>query len=202
MAKAPEDRYESCDAFAAALVSASSNVAITKKAVVDLVGTVAVREMGTAGHVFTSGEMPNMAAPRTVSNSVPESKLAGLQSLAGVLPWLRANTMIAVAVAFVFLCIVVGVVAGLSRRNPQAGTTNPPPSQPTMPPQQSPASAGNPVVASPVVQQPVYVPFTNPPQAPPPQAANPPEKPNKGGTKDTPKPKESRRERALRALDQ
>jgi serine/threonine-protein kinase len=129
MAKAPDDRYQSCDAFAAALATASGNLTIAKKDVVDLVGAGAVKEMGTAGHQFTPGEMPNMAAPQTVSGFAPAANLpaaAPVFRLSGLAPWLKANWKIAAAVAFVFLSVGIGVVAGMARRQQPSATAGDP----------------------------------------------------------------------------
>ena len=50
-AKSPESRFSSCDEFIQALRSATSNLSIAKKAIIDLVGARTVQELGTAGHV-------------------------------------------------------------------------------------------------------------------------------------------------------
>ena len=198
MSKAPEDRYESCDAFAAALNQASGNIAITKKAVVDLVGTVAVRELGTAGHVFTSGEMPNMATPQTGATSTPVANLpkpaAGLAS-SRAFAWLRANWKIAAAIASIFLCIGIGVIAGMSKRAAQTGNASPP-APPASQVQPVPVSTSAPVSNTPVV------PVSSEPPAVPPQEAKPIEAPRTDDTKHTLKPKNNLHEKSLKALDE
>jgi serine/threonine-protein kinase len=190
MAKAPGDRYQSCDAFADALAAASGNLAIAKKDVVDLVGTVAVKEMGTAGHQFTPGEMPNMAAPQTGSAFAPAANLpaaAPVSRLSGLVPWLQANWKIAAAVAFVFLSVSIGVVAGLARRHAQnVNNSNP---------QQAPAAVpfdDTPTMPPPPAATPSQPPQTSQPSAPPPSDS----------TKQTPKPKGSKHEKSLKALDE
>jgi serine/threonine-protein kinase len=200
MAKSPEDRYGSCDAFAAALSAASGNITVTKRAVVDLVGPLAVQDLGTSGHAFTSGEMPNMAAPQTASRPAATPTVSGPASVpaqAGLTEWLRANWKIAAAIAFVFLSIAIGVTAGLVNRHSQSTAVSSPAAQPAMQLQQAPVAAGNPGAPAPIEQPPAD---TSP--SPPPQAAKPAEPPRNNETRHPPTPKMSRRERAWSALDQ
>jgi hypothetical protein len=198
MAKAPGDRYQSCDAFAAALATASGNLTIAKKDVVDLVGAGAVKEMGTAGHQFTPGEMPNMAAPQTVSGFAPAANLpaaAPVSRLSGLAPWLKANWKIAAAVALVFLSVGIGVVAGLARRHAQVDD-NFPPQPPVIQPQPVPAPPPVPVAVTPPAPPPVAATPTQPPQT------SPPSEPPSNGAKQSPKPKETKHEKSLKALDE
>jgi len=190
MAKSPEDRYASCDAFAAALAKASDNLPIAKRTVVDLVGSLTVEEMGTAGHEFSSGEMPDMAAQRTAPDSEPVAASMGLQA------WLRGNWKIAAAVCLVFLCIAIGAIAGLSRRNAQPGNANAPIAPPAAQPRPTPVAVEDQGPQTPVVQPP---PATVPSE--PTQVAKPVELPQ-SGAKAAPKPDKSRRQRALDALNQ
>jgi serine/threonine-protein kinase len=136
MAKSPADRYDSCEALAEALAQASGHLTITKKAVVDLVGPLTVDAMGTAGHVFTPGEMPNLAAPQTLphvrsalnseSPAPAAPAIAASAASRASVPtasapvWLRENWQLAAAIAVVFVGIGIGVIAGLSRRPPAA----------------------------------------------------------------------------------
>jgi hypothetical protein len=199
MAKAPDDRYQSCDAFAAALATASGNLTIAKKDVVDLVGAGAVKEMGTAGHQFTPGEMPNMAAPQTVSGFAPAANLpaaAPVFRLSGLAPWLKANWKIAAAVAFVFLSVGIGVVAGMARRPAQNVDGNNPPQPPVIQPQPVPAPPPVPVAVTPPAPPPAAATPTQPPQT------SPPTEPPGNGAKQSPKPKESKHEKSLKALDE
>ena len=200
MAKAPDDRYQSCDDFAAALTTASGNLAIAKKDVVNLVGAVAVKEMGTAGHQFTSGEMPNMAAPQTGSSFAQAANLpaaAPVSKLSGLVPWLKANWKIAAAVAFVFLSVGIGIVAGLARRNAQNVDDSHPQQPAVTQPQQVQAPAAVPVAVTPTLPPPVA---STPSQ--PPQTGKPAEPPPSDSTKHTPKPKVSQHEKSLKALDE
>jgi len=199
MAKAPGDRYQSCDAFAAALATASGNLTIAKKDVVDLVGAGAVKEMGTAGHQFTPGEMPNMAAPQTVSGFAPVANLAAAAPvfrLSGLAPWLKANWKIAAAVALVFLSVGIGVVAGLARRPAQNVDDNNPPQPPVIQPQPVPAPPPVPVAVTPPAPPPPAATPTQPPQT------SPPSEPPSNGAKQSPKPKETKHEKSLKALDE
>jgi serine/threonine-protein kinase len=188
LAKAPEDRYLSCDEFAAALTAASGNLVITKREVVDLVGEIAVKEMGTAGHRFTSGEMPNMAAPQTGNKLAPaagQPAAAPVSPSSGWMLWLKSNWKIAAAVAFVFLCVGIGVVAGLSRRPAQNSNTQPPAIQP----QPAPSPAVIPATQTPVASTPS-------------EPVTPVTPPSSDSTKHTTKPKSSLHDKSLRALDE
>jgi serine/threonine-protein kinase len=200
MAKAPDDRYQSCDAFAAALTTASGNLTIAKKDVVDLVGAVAVREMGTAGHQFTPGEMPNMAAPRTVSGPAPAAgpaAAAPVSRFSGWVPRLRKNWQIAAAMAFVLLSVGIGVFAGLARRSAQKVEGNNPQQPPAIQPQPAPPPAEVPVSDTPSTSPPA-----NSVPSPPPQIISPVVPPSGGSPKQTTGSKETQRKKALKALNE
>jgi serine/threonine-protein kinase len=200
MAKAPDDRYQSCDAFAAALTTASGNLTIAKKDVVDLVGAVAVREMGTAGHQFTPGEMPNMAAPRTVSRQAPASgpaAAAPVSRFSAWMPRLKKNWQIAAAMAFVLLSVGIGVFAGLARRSAQKVEVNNPPQPPAIQPQPAP-----PPVEVPVSDTPSTSPPANSAPIPPPQIISPVVPPSTDSPKQTTGSKEAQRKKALKALNE
>jgi len=145
MSKSPADRYPSCDAFSDALAAASGNITITKKDVVDLVGPIAVQEMGTAGHTFTPGEVPNLAGPGTnvvvqpgtnvvvqpgtnvvVQPGViePATTTVNPSVVARSIDYLKTNWKISAAVAAVIVCITGGVVLGLAGRQDQQQITN------------------------------------------------------------------------------
>jgi tRNA A-37 threonylcarbamoyl transferase component Bud32 len=159
-AKSPDARFSRCDEFTNALRSASGNIAIGKKAIIDLVGAQTVRELGTAGHVTpaggsdhhadgASGPMHGISAEAVagVANEPAHDSPVALDSKrATPFSSLRAHWRLA-SVAAVVLSIAMGLLIGLAARHssqPDTATV-PERAQPAVP---SPSSPEVPVGAA------------------------------------------------------
>jgi serine/threonine protein kinase len=166
-AKSPDQRFANCDEFIQALESASGNLTIGKKAIIDLVGARTVEQLGTAGHETPSGgSLPY--ADRIPGPTIPAEPLVApadgsfhtcAQSISGTdataVPYLRAHWMLA-SVAAVILSIVAGLFIGLvARRGRQAEATSVPDRA-----QPAASSTSPPAVAVPVIPPPLSEPAT------------------------------------------
>ena len=129
-AKSPDERFNSCDDFAQALQSASGNLTISKKAIVNLVGTLTVQQLGIAGHETPSdGLSPSANLASRQIYGAPAQPFAQQwdepthpsgQSVPGdagtPIQYLRAHWKLTVATAAV-LSIVAGLLIGLAARH-------------------------------------------------------------------------------------
>jgi len=115
-AKSPDDRFSSCDEFAQALHEASGNLAISKKAIIDLVGTLTIQQLGTAGHetLRLAGTPLRPPLPRDLQ-CVHQARRLGAGSLTACLPSPQLEAH--VAVAAVVLSIAAGLLIGLVSRH-------------------------------------------------------------------------------------
>ena len=123
-AKSADARFSSCDEFANALRSASGNLTISKKSIIDLVGLRTVQQLGTAGHVTPSGGSDRVSGPMrgmlddAVAPVISESARAStrLPEVRSPLPYIRTHWRLA-SIAAVFLSVAVGLLIGFATRH-------------------------------------------------------------------------------------
>lgn len=157
-AKSPESRFGTCDEFTQALRSASGNLSIGKKAIIDLVGARTIQELGTAGHVTPAGGSDRISGPvhgipsepvGVVTESADHSNRSGQPiqpKWSSPISYLRSHWRLASIAAFI-LSIGAGLLIGLVARHssqPDAAAV-PERVQPAMPSTTSPAPTPNPV---------------------------------------------------------
>jgi hypothetical protein len=194
MAKQEEDRYATCEEFIAALQGVAGAAPIPKREIIALVGQGTVAELGTAGHSSgeTTGAATSNGFPAVNSSEPLKQEIPGKDS-GSLAAFIRLRKVPLLAAAAVLVAIGLGVGFGLlSRNGPPKPAPNPPVQQnePTAttvpngvpPPAQAPSAVNSPSIPS----QPIQI----TPIAPP-----PPSKPQ-------PKPNESKRDKALKALDE
>lgn len=128
-AKSPEDRFQSCDEFGQALREASGNISIDKKAIIQLVGTSTVQQLGTAGHgtpasgsvlfedpyVDSAHGVSAQPAPTEASGLVSRSDQSTSPKVVASLSFLRDHWKLA-SLAAVILSIGAGLLIGLASR--------------------------------------------------------------------------------------
>jgi serine/threonine-protein kinase len=158
-AKSPESRFSSCDEFIQALRSASGNLSIAKKAIIDLVGARTVQELGTAGHVTPACGSDRISGPvhgipaepvgavtRESAHSSNESAQSIESNRTTPISFLRSHWRLA-SIAALVLSIGAGLLIGLVARHgsqPDAAAV-PERIQPAMPSSLSPAPAQTPI---------------------------------------------------------
>ena len=174
-AKSPDERFRDCDEFVEALRSASGNLTIGKKAIIDLVGARTVQQLGTAGHVTPAGgsdqgiERDSLAGDRMRAEPAMGAASEADRILApafhrdriSAASFLRNHWMLAAFIA-VILSVATGLVVGLAARHgsqPDAAVV-PEHTQPG-----SPSPAPSAATSSPVAQVPSPAPATAPEQA-------------------------------------
>ncbi len=203
MAKQEADRYTTCEEFIEALQSVAGGARIQKREIIALVGQVAVAELGTAGH--TSGETTGAATSNgfpAVNGAEPrKQELPGKSASKGegsVAAFIRLRKVPLLAAAALLVAIGLGVGFGLlSRREQPKQVTNPPIQQNVSPSNSGPVAVTPPPPSSsdtspssglqPITTEPGPIKST--------PIASPPSTPQ-------PKPNNSKRDKALKALDE
>lgn len=172
-AKAPEERFASCEEFVEALRSASGNLSIGKKTIIDLVGAHTVRQLGTAGHVTPAGgSEKGMDRVSGLGNGIPAEPTRGMVSESGHQPapsykldrispasFVRRHWKLASVLA-VFLSVAAGLLIGLAARHgsqPDAAIVM----ERTRPVAPSPSPSPSSADVSPVAQRPIHTSATS-----------------------------------------
>ncbi|HUN84694.1 MAG TPA: serine/threonine-protein kinase [Terracidiphilus sp.] len=163
-AKSPDERFSSCDEFIEALRTASGNLVLGKKAIIELVGAHTVRQLGTAGHVTPAGGsdhgMGRVSGPSDAIPSEPAREMVSewdqKSAPAYKLDWTLAASYVRrhwklASVLAVILSIGAGLLIGVAARHesqPDAAIV-PGHTRPVAPSLVSPSAASSAVVQPP-----------------------------------------------------